>query len=137
MKKIFFNALIAVFIALSPLNSINAASRSEISAINVQSPADFLFWDQNSPTLAKIIDFVEDISNPYSENFIPTEDRIATFDLDGTIYCETAPYYFKQMMFLHRVLDDQNFQPSKDLINIALSRSSWKKSIFLTILNQN
>ena len=119
MKKIFFNALIAVFIALSPLNQLNAASRAEIAAINVQSPTDFQFWNQNSPTISKIIDFVQDTTNPYSENFIPPEDRVANFDLDGTIYCETAPYYFKQMMFLHRVLEDENFKPSKDLIKIA------------------
>jgi len=119
MKNFFLNALIAIFIALSPINHLNAASRAEIAAIQVQSASDFKYWNENSPTLAKIVDFVEDISNPNSENFIPPEDRVATFDLDGTIYCETAPYYFKQMMFLHRVLEDKNFQPSKELIKIA------------------
>jgi len=118
MKK-FLATLTAVFIAFCSFNFVNAASRAEIAAINVQTAADFQFWNENSPVKQKIIEFVEDVTNPYSANYIPPEDRIATFDMDGTIYCETAPYYFKQMMFLHRVLEDKNYKPSKDLIKIA------------------
>ena len=118
MKK-FLATLTAVFIAFCSFNFVNAASRAEIAAINVQTADDFQFWNENSPVKQKIIEFVEDVTNPYSANYIPPEDRIATFDMDGTIYCETAPYYFKQMMFLHRVLEDKNYKPSKDLIKIA------------------
>ena len=118
MKK-FLATLTAVFIAFCSFNFVNAASREEIAAINVQTAADFQFWNDDSTTKQKIIEFVEDVTNPYSANYIPPEDRIATFDMDGTIYCETAPYYFKQMMFLHRVLEDKNYKPSKDLIKIA------------------
>ena len=28
------------------------------------------------------------------EDYIPSEDRIAVFDLDGTLFCETDPNYF-------------------------------------------
>ena len=119
MKKFISVALTAFIITFSALNSSHAASRDEIAAINVQSAADFQFWNENSTALAKITDFVEDTTNPLSQNYIPPEDRVATFDLDGTIYCETAPYYFKQMMFLHRVLDDENYRPSNDLIKTA------------------
>jgi len=119
MKKKILAAIAASLIAFGSFGVTNAATREEIAAIHVQTAADFQFWNENAPTLAKIIDFVEDVTNPYSANFIPPEDRIATFDLDGTIYCETAPYYFKQMMFLHRVLEDKNYQPSKDLIKVA------------------
>ena len=119
MRKKLLAALAAGLIAFAPFTASNAATRDEIAAINVQTASDFQFWNENSPTKQKIIDFVEDVTNPYSENYIPPEDRIATFDLDGTIYCETAPYYFKQMMFLHRVLEDKNYQPSKELIKIA------------------
>ena len=119
MKKKFLATVAAFLIAFGSFNGVYAASRDEIAAIHVQNTSDFKFWSENSPTKQKIVDFVEDVTNPNSANYIPPEDRIATFDLDGTIYCETAPYYFKQMMFLYRVLEDKNYQPSKDLIKVA------------------
>ena len=49
------------------------------------------------------------MTNPKSKNFIPVADRIAVFDVDGTIACETAPFCFDFMMFVHRALDDPNY----------------------------
>jgi phosphoserine phosphatase len=36
----------------------------------------------------KIIDFVERVTDPQSQDFVPESDRLATFDMDGTIICE-------------------------------------------------
>jgi len=36
----------------------------------------------------KIIDFVEKVTDPQSDAFVPESDRLATFDMDGTIICE-------------------------------------------------
>jgi len=36
----------------------------------------------------KIIDFVEQVTDPQSKAFVPVPDRLATFDMDGTIICE-------------------------------------------------
>lgn len=119
MKKKLLAALAAGLIALSSFNSADAASREEIAAINVQTAADFQFWNDDSPTKQKIIEFVEDVTNPFSENYIPPEDRIATFDMDGTFYCETAPIYFQEAMFLHRVLEDKNYTAPKKYLNLA------------------
>ena len=119
MKKKILAAIAAGLIAFGSFNATNAASREEIAAINVQTASDFQFWNENSPVLAKIVDFVEDTTNPFSQNYIPPEDRIATFDVDGTFYCETAPLYFQEVMFLHRVLDDKNYVAPKKLTNLA------------------
>ncbi len=119
MKKKILAAIAAGLIAFGSFNAVDAASREEIAAINVQTAADFQFWNENSPTKQKIIEFVEDVTNPYSENFIPPEDRIATFDMDGTFYCETAPIYFQEAMFLHRVLEDKNYTAPKKLYDLA------------------
>lgn len=119
MKKKILAAIAAGLIALSSFSATNAASREEIAAINVQTASDFQFWNENSPILAKIVDFVEDTTNPFSQNYIPPEDRIATFDMDGTFYCETAPIYFQETMFLHRVLDDKNYVAPKKYLNLA------------------
>ena len=119
MRKKLLAAFAAALIALSSFNATNAASRAEIAAINVQTAADFQFWNENSPTIQKIVEFVEDVTNPNSKNYIPPEDRIATFDMDGTFYCETAPIYFQEAMFLHRVLEDKNYNAPKNLFNFA------------------
>lgn len=119
MKKKLLAALAAGLIAFGSFNASNAASRSEIAAINVQTAADFQFWNDDSPTKQKIIEFVEDVTNPRSQNYIPPEDRIATFDMDGTFYCETAPIYFQEAMFLHRVLDDPNYTAPKKYLTLA------------------
>ena len=119
MRKKIVAAIAAGLIAFGSFGAVNAATRAEVAAIHVQTAADFQFWNADSPTKQKIIEFVEDVTNPNSKNFIPPEDRIATFDMDGTFYCETAPIYFQEAMFLHRVLEDKNYTAPKKLLNLA------------------
>ncbi len=40
-----------------------------------------------------IINFVDDITNPQSSNFVPSENRIAVFDNDGTLWTEKPTYF--------------------------------------------
>ncbi|MCK4764238.1 MAG: haloacid dehalogenase-like hydrolase [Candidatus Aminicenantes bacterium] len=40
----------------------------------------------------KIISFVNTVCDPDSKSFVPPQDRIATFDMDGTIMCEKPGY---------------------------------------------
>lgn len=119
MKKKILAAIAAGLISFGSFNAVDAASRDEVAAIHVEKAADFQFWNDDSPTKQKIIEFVEDVTNPFSENYIPPEDRIATFDMDGTFYCETAPIYFQEAMFLHRVLEDKNYTAPKKLTALA------------------
>ena len=119
MKKKILAAIAAGLIALGSFGVSDAASRAEVAAINVQTASDFQYWNDNSPTKRKIVAFVEDVTNPNSKNYIPPEDRIATFDMDGTFYCETAPIYFQEAMFLYRVLEDKNYTAPKKYLNLA------------------
>ena len=119
MKKKILTALAAGLIALGSFGISDAASREEIAAIHVEKATDFKYWNDDSPTKQKIVEFVEDVTNPYSANYIPPEDRIATFDMDGTFYCETAPIYFQEIMFIHRVLEDKNYTAPKKYLDLA------------------
>ena len=76
MNKKVLAAIAACLIAFAPFTSSNAASRDEIAAIHVKTAADFQYWNADSPTKQKIIEFVEDVTNPNSANYIPPEDRI-------------------------------------------------------------
>lgn len=121
MKSIVKIFLVATVLLLSAFGSnyAESASRAEIAGINVATADDFQYWNDDSPTKAKIVKFVTEATDINSKNYIPPEDRIATFDMDGTFYCETAPYYFQETMFLHRALDDPNYQPSKEVRDFA------------------
>src|SRR5436309_13110937 len=44
-------------------------------------------WN-DGPTKQAIVAFVEKVTKDGSPDFVPTEERIATFDNDGTLWCE-------------------------------------------------
>lgn len=58
-------------------------------------------WNDTA-TKARIMAFVEDVTDPSSENFVPAAARIATFDNDGTLWSE-QPFYFQALFALDRV----------------------------------
>ena len=80
---------------------------------------DFQYWTSGSKSLTALQDYVEDVTRPGSANFIPEEDRIAVFDLDGTLYCEKAPIYIEWWMFAYRVLEDPSYEASAELVSVA------------------
>src|SRR6266513_1076576 len=49
-----------------------------------------------------IVAFVEKVTKEGSSDFVPPEERIATFDNDGTLWCE-QPLYFQLLFALDRV----------------------------------
>ena len=112
MKKIL-SAALAVMMILSMTYGVKAATREEIAAIQVSKAGKFNYWTKESTVKQALVDYVKDVTNKGSKNFIPIEDRIAVFDLDGTLVCETAPYYFEWMMYLDRALYDNSYTPSK------------------------
>ena len=48
-------------------------------------------WNDTSPKQA-IIGFVDKVTKPGNADFVPPEDRIATFDNDGTLWVEQPMY---------------------------------------------
>ena len=48
--------------------------------------ADFEFseWNPDAPALKTLIEYVEDVTDETSPNYIPPVDRIAVFDMDGS-----------------------------------------------------
>lgn len=69
----------------------------------------FSLWNECA-SLTKLKDFVNDVTNKDSSNYIPVEDRIATFDMDGTFVGELYPTYFEYNMLEYRVLDDPTYK---------------------------
>ena len=75
------------------------------------------YWNNND-SKKKLIDFVRNITN---ENIIPKEERIAVFDLDGTLFQETDPIYTDYKLYKYRVLEDPEYKnnATKEQIDVA------------------
>ena len=73
-------------------------------------PKDFAYWTDGSSSLAELTDYVEVVTNKNSEDYIPKEDRIAVFDMDGTLIGELCPTYLDWILYADRVLDDPDYQ---------------------------
>ncbi len=90
------------------------AQESETSEDGIDVAALFPSWDPDSASLANLIDFVSACTDASSPEYLDPEDRIATFDMDGTVLCEKAPVYFDYCMTMYRVLDDPSFNATPE-----------------------
>ena len=69
----------------------------------------FKSWNE-CDSLTVLQNYVRDVTNSKSPNYIPVEDRIATFDMDGTFIGELYPTYFEYNLLEYRALDDPNYK---------------------------
>jgi phosphoserine phosphatase len=63
----------------------------------MERPASLPSWN-DGPARASILDFVRSVTAP-GEAFVPPIDRIATFDNDGTLWCEKPLYIQADFVF--------------------------------------
>jgi phosphoglycolate phosphatase-like HAD superfamily hydrolase len=68
----------------------------------VASAADPLPSWNDTAAKSAIITFVEHVTSPQSPGFVPPEQRIATFDHDGTLWAE-QPIYFQFQFAIDRI----------------------------------
>ncbi|EOV1172894.1 HAD family hydrolase [Vibrio fluvialis] len=80
----------ALFLGLVLIAQASAASKDPLPSWN------------DSEAKTSIIEFVQQVIDKNSEHFVPKEDRIATFDNDGTLWSE-QPMYFQVQFALDRV----------------------------------
>ena len=67
-------------------------------------------WVKDAPSKKALTDYVDSVTNRDSPDYIPTTDRIAVFDLDGTLFCESDPIWFDFMMYKYRILEDPTYK---------------------------
>ena len=80
-----------------------------VARCNKQEKKYLSSWNDCS-SLSALKEYVKDVTNKNSKNYIPIEDRIATFDMDGTFVGELYPSYFEYNMLEYRVLDDPEYK---------------------------
>ncbi|MBP3713218.1 MAG: haloacid dehalogenase-like hydrolase [Bacilli bacterium] len=90
-------------------SSLVQSSLSSQSSSSSQETTTFKYWNEcNALTILKA--YVQDVTNKESKNFIPIDDRIATFDMDGTFYGELYPTYLEYWLLKYRALDDPTYK---------------------------
>ncbi|MCR5041017.1 MAG: haloacid dehalogenase-like hydrolase [Clostridia bacterium] len=67
-------------------------------------------WTDDAAAKTALTEYIDAVTFSNGEDFIPVEDRIAVFDLDGTLYCETDPNYFDYTLLLYRVTEDPDYK---------------------------
>ena len=83
-------------------------------------------WSPDSPAMQSIVAFVADSVDESSKGFIPKADRIAVFDMDGTLYGERFPTYFNDWLFIQRALYDDSYEAPQELKEFALA---WEDKV--------
>lgn len=76
-------------------------SMAALSAAAAQAAEPLPSWNDTA-TKAAIVEFVEKVTTEGSPDFVPPEDRIATFDNDGTLWVE-QPIYTQLAFAIDRV----------------------------------
>ena len=80
------------------------------SKIDPDTPKEYFTQWNSCESLTALQEYVQDVTNPTSANYIKPEDRIATFDMDGTFVGELYPTYFEYNLLEYRVLDDPAYK---------------------------
>ena len=94
----------------------------------VQDDDPLSLWNESAPLKKELIAYVKAVTDKSSPDFIPVEDRVATFDVDGTLLNETDPNYFDYTLLVHRVLEDPDYKDKA---------SDFEKATANKIVDQN
>ena len=112
--------MLAAILVICGATVLTSCNKDDDNTTIVTPPAKeyFTLWNQ-CEALTALQDYVKDVTDPASANFIPVEDRIATFDMDGTFVGELYPSYFEYNLLEFRALDDATYEAPKDVMETA------------------
>ena len=100
------------------MKGVPAQSADDAPAAAAETGIDFAktfpSWEADSASLQELVDFVSGCVNKDSPDYLEPEDRIAVFDMDGTILCEKAPVYIDYCLTMYRVLDDPSYSATEE-----------------------
>ena len=134
MKKTISLAL-ALLLVLSLFGGCSAKEKNEPETTpagesqEVKTADEMLsLWTADAASKKAFTEYINAVTDENSGDYIPVEDRIAVFDLDGTLFCETDPNYFDYTLLVHRVLEDPEYKEKA---------SDFEKEVANKIVEQN
>ena len=113
-RSVFLSILILIVIAAGTVGLIMLRPKAaEVKPLSG-------YWAENSGAAKQLADYVARVTDPDNrQDFIPVADRIAVFDMDGTLACETYYTYYDTMMFIEYCLKDHPERVSDELKAVA------------------
>lgn len=108
MKK-FLTVLLALVMVLALAAPALAEEEEEL----------FQYWNKEAPALKALIEYVETVTDETSPDYIPPADRIATFDMDGTLCAELNPTYLEYYTLAWRILKDTSWEPDAEMLEFG------------------
>ena len=114
MKNRFWKHLTAVTLAAMMLLAMLA-----VPAMAAPEEDIFADWNKDAPALKALIEFVEAVTDESSPDYIPPADRIATFDMDGTLCGELYPTYLEYYLLERRIFCDPSYTPDEEMLEFG------------------
>ena len=119
MKKYLTLCLVlAILLSICALGGVSASA--------VESPGEtseeediFADWNEDAPALYALVNYVEAVTDELSPDYIPPEDRIAVFDMDGTLCAELCPTYLEYYLLAWRILKDPSYTPDAEMLEFG------------------
>ena len=109
MKQTKLLFLAAAITLCGPTLFQSCSKSDDITVVTPQAGEYLTLWN-SCEALNALQEYVTDVTNPSSVNYIPAADRVATFDMDGTFVGELYPTYFEYNLLEYRVLDDPDYR---------------------------
>lgn len=90
-----------------------------LSCVGKSNDNYFSYWNDDSKVVTELKSYVKSVIDKSSKDFVPIDDRIAVFDMDGTIFCETDPTYNEYLMLFDIILNtyDKSNEEDVKLVN--------------------
>ena len=101
--------LVLVLLCAVAQGAMPGSKDDDQNVAQVPRKESFALWNE-CEALTTLKEYVADVTNPSSNNYIRVADRIATFDMDGTFIGELYPTYFEYNMLEYRALDDPEYK---------------------------
>lgn len=99
--------------------SVAATTDSATADATTAHQATLAYWNPSSPAMQSIMEFVSASVDEGSDGYIPKADRVAVFDMDGTLFGERFPTYFNDWLFIQRALYDDSYEAPEQLKDFA------------------
>ena len=110
--------VLLLFVLVSGIWTQNALAAQEETEPSQGMPLLSEYWTEGCASAENLNAYLMAVTDEASPDFIPVKDRIAVFDLDGTLMCETDPFCFEYMVFSDYVLNHADEVP-KDVLAVA------------------
>lgn len=95
-----------------PAATVQAVEQTAMQTVEpVAEAADdpLSLWTEDAKLKKQLTAYIAAVTDENSADYIPLDHRIAVFDFDGTLFCETDPCYFDYRLLMHRVLEDSDY----------------------------